>query len=200
MFTLVSGAYKYFTRLDEYNVLMLGLDGAGKTALLEKIKHIYTGIPGMPMDKLQPTIGVNIGKVTMKSALVKFMDLGGQKDLRGIWEAYFSDCHAVLFVLDSKHADRLEEAKKVLIELVQAKELEGVPLMVLSNKQDLDDVESLAQIKEMINELADYMYGREVRVMGSSGADGAGVRLAVDWLYNRMVENRIQRPPMASEI
>ncbi|KAJ2396307.1 ADP-ribosylation factor protein 3 [Coemansia sp. RSA 2559] len=200
MFTLVSGAYKYLTRLDEYNVLMLGPDGAGKTAMLERIKHIFTGVPGMDVEKIQPTIGVNIGKVHMKRVLIKFMDLGGQKELRSIWEAYFEDCHAVLFMLDSERADRLDEAEQILLDLVRAEELNGVPLLVLANKQDLSDVEPLAQIKEMVNGLADSMDGREVRVMGSSAVDGAGVRMAVDWLCNRMIENREARPPMTSGI
>ncbi|KAJ2549571.1 ADP-ribosylation factor protein 3 [Coemansia sp. RSA 1933] len=200
MFTLVSGAYKYFTRLDEYNVLMLGPDGAGKTAMLERIKTVFTGIQGMDMDKIQPTIGVNIAKVHMKQVLLKFMDLGGQKELRKIWDAYFEDCHAVLFVLDSSCTDRLDEAKRILLDLVQAEELSGVPLLVLANKQDMADVEPLAQIKEAINALADSMDGREVRVVGSSAADGAGVCVAVDWLCSRMIENREARPPAVSDI
>ncbi|KAJ1667171.1 ADP-ribosylation factor protein 3 [Coemansia sp. RSA 1813] len=200
MFTLVAGAYKYFTRLDEYNVLMLGPDGAGKTAMLERIKSTFTGVPSMDMEKIQPTIGVNIGKVHMKRVLIKFMDLGGQQELRSIWEAYFEDCHAILFVLDSERTERLDEARNILLELVRVEELSGVPLLVLANKQDLSNVEPLAQIKEMINGLADCMDGREVRVMGSSAVDGAGVHMAVDWLCSRMIENREVRPPVASDI
>ncbi|KAJ2681443.1 ADP-ribosylation factor protein 3 [Coemansia sp. RSA 1285] len=212
MFTLVSGAYRYFTRLDEYNVLILGPDGAGKTALLERIKSIYTGASGIPMEKIQPTVGVNIGKVHLRRVLVKFMDLGGEKELRRIWEAYFGDCHAVLFVLDSS-LDRVDgkgkgrgmgEVRDVLLKLVQAPELAGLPLMVLANKQDLggdaDAESSLALVKEMVNGLADYMDGRHVRVVGSSAADGHGVRGAVDWLCTRMIENRAIRPPMVSDV
>lgn len=31
MYTLVTGFYKYLTQKDEYNILILGLDNAGKT-------------------------------------------------------------------------------------------------------------------------------------------------------------------------
>jgi GTPase SAR1 family protein len=31
MYTLLSGLYKYYTRKEEYNVLIIGLDNAGKT-------------------------------------------------------------------------------------------------------------------------------------------------------------------------
>ncbi|KAI8320417.1 P-loop containing nucleoside triphosphate hydrolase protein [Martensiomyces pterosporus] len=198
MYTLVSGAYKYFTRLDEYNVLVLGLDSAGKTTLLERIKNMYTGVQGMAPDKIQPTVGVNIGKVHIKRTMVKFMDLGGQPDLQGIWESYFGDCHAVIYVIDSSNLDRMEESKDTLLRLVENPELESVPVLVLANKQDLPDIKSLAQIKEIVNTLADYMDTREARVMDSSGLQGTGVRVAIDWLYSRIVENRERKPPITS--
>ncbi|KAJ1965815.1 ADP-ribosylation factor protein 3 [Dipsacomyces acuminosporus] len=198
MYTLVSGAYKYFTRQDEYNVLMLGLDSAGKTTLLEKLKNMYAGIQGMPPDKIQPTVGVNIGKVHIKRTVVKFMDLGGQRELQGIWESYYSDSHAVVYVVDSSNGDRLDESIDTLLRLLKSPELDGVPLLVLANKQDLPDTKTLAQIKEAVNKLADYMDTREVRVMDSSGLEGTGLRLAIDWLYGRIIENRNRKPPTAS--
>lgn len=59
MYTLLSGWYKYLTQKEEYYVLVLGLDNAGKTTLLERIKSIYSGQPGLPPHKITPTIGLN---------------------------------------------------------------------------------------------------------------------------------------------
>ncbi len=42
MYTLLSGFYKYLTMKDEYNVLILGLDNAGKSTMLEKAKSQFT--------------------------------------------------------------------------------------------------------------------------------------------------------------
>ncbi|KAJ2815896.1 ADP-ribosylation factor protein 3 [Coemansia sp. 'formosensis'] len=199
MYTLVSGAYRYFTRLDEYNILILGLDGAGKTTLLEKIKHLYTGHPGMAPSRIQPTVGVNIAKIPMKRTLVKFLDLGGQPDLRGIWESYYEDCHAIVFVIDSCNAERIEEAKGALLGLVKAGDLDGVPVLVLANKRDLMGALSLAEVKEMVNSMADFMEERDVRVLDSSGLEGEGVRAAVEWVYSRIIDNRIKRPPIVPD-
>ncbi|KAJ1642822.1 ADP-ribosylation factor protein 3 [Coemansia asiatica] len=199
MFTLVTGAYKYFMRQDEYNILMLGLDGAGKTTLLEKIKHIDTGIPGMPPDKIQPTVGVNIAKVTHSKDVVKFMDLGGQADLRGIWESYYEDSHAILFAIDAADRERMKEARDVLDQLIRVDELEGLPLLVAANKCDLEDAE-LVGVKEMINEMADRLDERDVRVMETSGIEGTGITAAMEWLHSRIIDNKDNKPPVVPEL
>ena len=40
----------------EFRVLILGIDKAGKTTLLEKVKSLYTEYEGLPPDKVQPTV------------------------------------------------------------------------------------------------------------------------------------------------
>ncbi|KAJ2764034.1 ADP-ribosylation factor protein 3 [Coemansia nantahalensis] len=198
MFTLVAGAYRYLTRVDEYNVLVLGLDGAGKTTVLEKVKQLATGVSGMAPDKIRPTVGVNIAKVHRERCVMRFMDLGGHSDLRGIWDSYFADCHAVAFVVDSGDRARLDEARGVLLGLVARAELAGLPVLVLANKQDAADVKALLAVKELINSVADELDGRDVRVLGASGVDGAGLQEAIDWLLHRMLENSAARPPASS--
>lgn len=37
MYTLVTGFYKYLTQKDEYNILILGLDNAGKTVRFKEL-------------------------------------------------------------------------------------------------------------------------------------------------------------------
>ena len=38
MYTLLSGAYRHYFQKDEYCILILGLDDAGKTTFLEQTK------------------------------------------------------------------------------------------------------------------------------------------------------------------
>lgn len=47
----------------------------------------------------------------IKSSRINFWDLGGQKDLQSIWERYYSECHAIVFVVDSTDPVRLEECR-----------------------------------------------------------------------------------------
>ncbi len=44
MYTLLSGLYKYMFQKDEYCVLILGLDNAGKTVSLVKITIYYNWV------------------------------------------------------------------------------------------------------------------------------------------------------------
>ncbi|KAJ2578541.1 ADP-ribosylation factor protein 3 [Coemansia sp. RSA 1807] len=198
MYTLVSGAYRYLTQKAEYTVLILGLDNSGKTTMLETLKHLYTGVLGMVPHKIQPTVGVNIVRAHQPKHTVRFVDLGGQKDLRYIWTSYYTDAHALVFVVDSNDLPRMDEASHVLHELAQCTELQSVPVLVVANKVDQGGVENVVVVKEMVNGVADEFGARDVRVVGVSGMDAAGVRDAVDWLLARVMENTERRAPVAS--
>lgn len=58
-FELIWGIYKEITERITFNVLMIGLDGSGKTNLLETIRYRYTKTPRIPRDKIMPTTGQN---------------------------------------------------------------------------------------------------------------------------------------------
>lgn len=40
-------------------------------------------------------------------------DLGGQRGLRGIWDKYFKEAQALIFVIDATDASRVEELRNV---------------------------------------------------------------------------------------
>lgn len=54
-----------------------------------------------------------VGKIDINRARLNFWDLGGQRDLHGIWEKYYSECHAIVFVVDSTDKERIEECKEI---------------------------------------------------------------------------------------
>lgn len=64
MYTLLSGLWKSFTQKDEYFVLILGLDNAGKTTFLEAAKAQFTSdYKKVNPSKITATVGLNIGKI-----------------------------------------------------------------------------------------------------------------------------------------
>jgi ADP-ribosylation factor related protein 1 len=93
------------------NVLIVGLDYSGKTTLLEKVKSKFGKLPSIPPEKIPPTIGMNLAKLQYAGHEVIIWDLGGQIKMRNIWENYYDDANAIIFVVDSTDIMRLEEAK-----------------------------------------------------------------------------------------
>ncbi|KAJ1968452.1 ADP-ribosylation factor protein 3 [Dispira parvispora] len=196
MYTLLSGLYKYLTRQEEYYVIILGLDNAGKTTLLERIKTIYTGVRGLSPDKIGPTVGLNIGKIDIDRSRIKFWDLGGQRELHSIWERYYPESHGIIFVIDATDRERLEECRKTFENIMKQDEVEGVPVLMLANKQDLPVAMAVEEIKEVFNKIAYGLGARDSKVLPVSALAGDGVRDAVEWLHTRLQYNRDNRPPV----
>jgi ADP-ribosylation factor related protein 1 len=113
MFTLSSGIWRYLMRKDEFRVLVLGLDKSGKTTFLESIKHDYLQLLPLSPDKIMPTVGLNIAQIDIGKIKIIIWDLGGLPDLQPIWEKYYADCHAIIYVIDSSDSERLLEAIQV---------------------------------------------------------------------------------------
>ncbi len=44
-----------------------GIDKAGKTTLLERLKTTYGDLPGTDPDKILPTVGLNVGRMQVGS-------------------------------------------------------------------------------------------------------------------------------------
>jgi|AntAceMinimDraft_12_1070368.scaffolds.fasta_scaffold71273_2 small GTP-binding protein len=92
-------------------LMFVGLDGAGKSTLLQTI----VGDPE-DFEPTVPTVGFHNVVLPSKRAFVpgfqvEVFDLGGGKRIRGIWQAYVSDVHAVVFVVDAADTARLDEAR-----------------------------------------------------------------------------------------
>ncbi|KZV93400.1 P-loop containing nucleoside triphosphate hydrolase protein [Exidia glandulosa HHB12029] len=216
MYHLLKGLYQHLTRKDEFSVLILGLDGAGKTTFLEKIKTLFSDTPGLAPDKIGPTVGQNMGKITLPSTVLQFWDLGGQTSLRALWPRYYDECHAVAFVVDATDRDRLHEAWEVFDSVFSAPQILGVPLLLLANKQDHPESVSVEEIRESYDTWAaqhardeaqreeDALDANErtpvapqtgqrsasLEVIGMSAIEGTGVRAAVDWLFLRVQNSR----------
>ncbi|PGH21431.1 hypothetical protein AJ80_03222 [Polytolypa hystricis UAMH7299] len=114
MYHLAKSLYLYATSKEEYSVLLLGLDNAGKTTLLNQIKALFlhnhdgTSSPQPSSGKTVPTVGQNVATISLPDMYVKIWDVGGQISMRGLWQSYYSSCHAIIFVVDS--ADVGEDA------------------------------------------------------------------------------------------
>jgi ADP-ribosylation factor related protein 1 len=114
MFSLFYGCYEFYARKEELHLLVIGLDKSGKTTMLEKLKSLYTDLPGTDPNKVLPTVGLNIGRFQAVHSSLVFWDLGGQAGLRSIWDKYYSEAHGLIFVVDASEPQRFDEAKQAL--------------------------------------------------------------------------------------
>jgi len=178
------GLYEYLFRKDVYHVLILGLDKAGKTNILERLKTLYTSLVGLDPGKILPTVGLNVGRLEANGQAMVFWDLGGQTGLRSIWDKYYDESHAVVYVVDSASKDRWGESKGALEKVLGARELYGAPVLVLANKQDLEDSAPPQELKEHFG--LGKLDSRPIAIMPVCAYTGQGLRDAVDWLCSNI--------------
>lgn len=184
MFSLLYGLWKYLFSKSEFHVLILGIDKAGKTTLLEKLKTLYSDIEGLPPDRIVPTVGLNIGRVEAHKSKLIFWDLGGQLGLRTIWEKYYEEAHAVLYVVDSVSKTRFEDTKSTLEKVLRHPDLQGAPVLIFANKQDLAGAVNAEELSQFLD--IKEQNGRLTRVQGISAYEGSGIQEGVLWLVENM--------------
>eukprot|EP00262_Sarcandra_glabra_P007646 TRINITY_DN20548_c0_g1_i1.p1 TRINITY_DN20548_c0_g1~~TRINITY_DN20548_c0_g1_i1.p1 ORF type:complete len:206 (+),score=43.94 TRINITY_DN20548_c0_g1_i1:266-883(+) len=188
MFSLFYGLWKYIFSKTEFHVLILGIDKAGKTTLLEKLKTLYSNLEGLPPDRIVPTVGLNIGRLEASKTKLVFWDLGGQIGLRTIWEKYYEEAHAIIFVIDASCSSRFEDSKSALEKVLRHEDLQGAPLLILANKQDLSSAVSAEELARYLDlkELDERLYMFEA----VSAYDGMGIKDAIDWLVEVMERSK----------
>ncbi|KAI9767790.1 MAG: ADP-ribosylation factor, Arf Arf6 [Geoglossum simile] len=127
----------------EMRLLMLGLDAAGKTTILYKLKlnQDVTTIP---------TVGFNVETVTYKNVKFNVWDVGGQDKIRPLWRHYFSGTQGLIFVVDSSDRDRLDEARQELHRIISDREMKESLLLVFANKQDIPGSMTPAEVTEKL--------------------------------------------------
>ncbi|SMN21231.1 similar to Saccharomyces cerevisiae YPL051W ARL3 GTPase of the Ras superfamily required to recruit Arl1p to the Golgi [Maudiozyma saulgeensis] len=197
MFHLAKGLYANWNRKEQYSILILGLDNAGKTTFLESLKN-QSSLKSKPLEKITPTVGQNIALVPVPNkpnVLLKLWDVGGQESLRAMWPEYYSQCHGIIFVVDSTDSERMDECKRTLTSIVMDDEVEGIPILMLANKQDRPDRLEIQDIKEIFNQIAEHLSARDSRVLPVSSLTGEGIMDALNWLVLRLERNKKNRPP-----
>lgn len=161
---------------EPFNVLMLGPDAAGKTTM-----HYVHGPPEEP--QLPGVIGWNCENwADYKGLRITAWDTGGQEKIRPIWLHYYATAKSLLFVIDSNDPDRLDEVRDQLSLLLAEKLLEGVPIAVLANKQDLPQSMSTEALTRELE--LESLSPRLWRIFATVGTDRnhPGVAEACDWL------------------
>jgi len=172
----------------EMRILMVGLDAAGKTTILYKLKlgDVVTTIP---------TIGFNVETVEYKNISFTVWDVGGQDKIRPLWRHYFQNTQGVIFVVDSNDRERIDasnsseaSAQEELHRMLSEDELRDAVLLVFANKQDLPNALSVAEITERLK--LNAIRNRSWYIQATCATSGDGLYEGLDWLSKTLSKRK----------
>lgn len=188
MFSLLNGFYEELTYVRERPVAVLGVESSGKSAILEWLKHLYsssrpqTSAP-TSLQKLIPTVGLNVTKLYVSAEKLLIWDLGGAPPLRPIWDRYVEQADALIWVVDSADDGRLADSRDSLKRILDSNNLRHSPLLVFANKQDLENSADPVKISLALDLLSDAEL-RPQCIQPCSAQSGEGIRDGVEWLVS----------------
>ena len=122
---------------------------------------------------------------------MKIWDIGGQFQYRQNWVDYAKMGDVIIFMIDSSNViifinyfylqyETIPVAKKELTSLLEEKGLEGKPLLILSNKIDIDPHMSEVDLIKELN--LDYLYSNQWAVVQISALQGTYLENALEWI------------------
>ena len=173
MGTSFSTIWTRFFGKQEMRILMVGLDAAGKTTILYKLKlaEVVTTIP---------TIGFNVETVEYKNISFTVWDVGGQETIRRLWNYYYNNIQGIIFVVDSNDTERIDDAREELHKMLAEEELKDACLLVMANKQDLPGAMTPPDIADGLG--LHTIRGRSWHLQGTCATSGDGLYEGLDWL------------------
>ncbi|XP_047452598.1 ADP-ribosylation factor 5 [Mugil cephalus] len=164
----------------QMRILMVGLDAAGKTTILYKLKlgEIVTTIP---------TIGFNVETVEFKNISFTVWDVGGQDKIRPLWRHYFQNTQGLIFVVDSNDRERVAESAEELSKMLLEDELKDAVLLVFANKQDLPNALSVSELTDKLGLHA--LRNKTWHIESTCATQGTGLYEGLDWLSRELSKN-----------
>mmetsp|Transcript_50047 Transcript_50047/g.76104 ORF Transcript_50047/g.76104 Transcript_50047/m.76104 type:complete len:421 (-) Transcript_50047:47-1309(-) len=169
----------------------------------------------LPMSKIRPTIGTNLGKIDMYGAKCNIFDVGGK--MRNLWERYYEDCDAVVFCWklgedpdevngDAGDSDSDEEPfdlsqQQEILNEVRAAIPDDVPFLILGHVFGNVKMELVGK-RYSTNLLMPRYHNPMTGLMCSSAKTGAGLVSAMEWLIplaKRQQKERIAARKKAEE-
>ncbi|XP_064474539.1 ADP-ribosylation factor-like protein 15 [Ornithodoros turicata] len=165
---------------EQYEVLCLGLTGAGKSTALATLV-------GEPTEGIEPTSGFNIKTLPVNDTVLNIKELGGTDAIRPFWKQYFDGVHGVLFVLDASSGEAsLKAARETLKEVLSDAMLKGKPCVVLATHQDVNAA-SVLQVEQLLQGI---LHGRKFTVLPCSRGERQSVLKGLETLTDYMTASQ----------
>nr|XP_045000351.1 ADP-ribosylation factor-like protein 5A [Jaculus jaculus] len=172
-----------FTRIwrlfnhQEHNVIMVGLDNAGKTTILyhfsmNEVVHTY------------PTIRSNVAEIVINNTRFLMWDIGGQESLRSSWNTYYTNTAFVIIVVDSTDRERISVTREELYKMLAHEDLRKAGLLIFANKQDVKECMTVAEIFQFLKLMS--MKDHQWHIQACCALTGEGSCQGLGWMVSRL--------------
>jgi ADP-ribosylation factor-like protein 6 len=170
----------FSSKKKDFNLVVIGLDNAGKSTIVNGLKS------NNKANNITPTVGFNMEKFSVKSLNFTTYDMSGQSRYRNLWEAYYREADAIVFVVDSGDRMRFVVASEEIISMLEHPEIKNkkTPLLVYANKRD---VKGAVREQELSRELQlDSIRSRPWAIFATNGLEGEGIAEGIEWLVQKI--------------
>lgn len=156
----------------EIFVAVLGLDCAGKSALVHRLKY-------GDIEEPLPTMGFYVHTLRLNNTIMKVADVAGQDSMRGLWSVMYHRADGIIYVIDGKDIGRLPLAISELKQVMSYPALEDKPFLILVNKHDIGAFDA-SLVKKDIHKGLWRAYNISVKT-------GDGLQEALAWFHANLI-------------
>merc|ERR1712141_655625 len=155
-----------FDCLTDCQISCVGLDNSGKTTILN---HLKTDKTKTEATDIVPTVGFTCEKFSSAGLEFTAWDFSGQGRYRNMWEMYYKDAQAVIFVIDSADRLRMAVARDELEGILGHDDINGNNALFLffANKMDMADACSAAEVSHLLD-MPNVLKGKAFHIQASN--------------------------------
>lgn len=140
--------------------------------------------------EVTPTVGFS--QEAFEKGKLKFtvFDMAGGGTYRSLWEAYYKDIDAIIFVVDSTDRIRMAVAKDELDALLGHPDVRkaGAPVLFFANKMDLPGALEPPDISALLS--LHRITDRAWQIQASNALTGDGVEPGIEWLATQLTDTK----------
>ena len=166
----------------EIKVLFIGLDGAGKTSIITKLKGLESG----ERSEIFPTAFLNCARISFNNKKFNCIEVSGLKRYRKVWKNFYNEVDGIIFVIDGTDVGRMHLIKSLITDLDNNLE-KNIPVVFMVNKQDIVDkslnVEQVKNIIEIDRMATDFNW----HIVKSVSYTGEGINEAFDYIQTEII-------------
>ena len=170
-----------FTSKKASKCLVVGLGNSGKSTIINALKPANA-----KQAELYATVGFLVEKFKYGSVNFTMFDMSGQGRYRNLWEHYYAEADAVVFVVDSADTVRLCVVRDELDSLLGHADMKNrhIPILFFANKSDVAKAMTADQISSAL-ELS-RLTDRQWQITPSNALTGQGLPEGIKWLSQHL--------------